>query len=97
MKAINLDQFKKVQKITLDGEEYEVKGVSARQFIGGFLDDETSTLSDREQFKRMIDALAEITTIPAEKLMGLDMQVLTAIMLIAQGIDPAKNTQETIN
>lgn len=97
MKAINLDQFKKVQKITLDGVEYEVKGVSARRFIGGFLDDETSTLSDREQFQRMIDALAEITTIPAEKLMGLDMQVLTAIMLIAQGIDPAKNTQKTIN
>lgn len=92
MTAVNLDQFKKVQKVTLDGKEYEVKGVSASQFIGGFLDEETGKLSDREQFEKMIEALGELTTIPVEVLKQQDFGVLTALMLIAQGIDP--QTQE---
>ncbi len=96
MKVINLDQFKRVQKVSIDGVEYEVTGITAEQFIGGFLDEATAGLSDREQFEKMIQALREITTVPEDKLRKMDIGVLTALMMVAQGVDPTAKPKDAV-
>lgn len=96
MKVINLDKFKTEQTVLLDGTEYTVRGITVEQWLDEVgEEDNEKELDTKEQFERYISQLAKLSTIPTEVLRVQQFPVLTALMQIAQGLDPeAKDESE---
>lgn len=95
MQIINLDKFKKVQAVELDGKQYEVQGIT----VDMYLNDPDFPLAGtggatKEATQATINVLHRLSGIPKETLVNQPFSVLTALMQIAQGIDPGEPEQE---
>jgi len=89
MKVVNLDKFKQENKVIIDGAEYIVKGMTVRQFLNNNINDKLNEAKDdAERVKAMVEVLRQISNIPEEKLLDLNFQALTALIYVAQGINP---------
>lgn len=87
MKVINLDRFRTTQTVSLEGIEYEVYGMTVRQFLenGG---EQHEFENAQDQFNFFIDKLEKSTNIPRDVLVDQEPGVLAALFKVCQGIDP---------
>lgn len=96
MEIINLDEFKTMKKVTIDGQMYEVYGISVGEFIDGKLQDNLAAKEGdiKAQVAIMVETLTTLTNIPVEVLKGLSFKALNALISIAQGGEPKKDDGE---
>lgn len=86
MEIINLDDFKTIQRVTLDGKEWEVYGITVGDYLDGNFNEklqEAKTISAK--IKILIERLTQITNIPASVLKRQNLKTLSALITIAQG------------
>ena len=97
MEIINLDAFKKIKRVVLDGQRYEVYGMTVGEFVDGKLEDKLAQAGQdmKKMATAMIDALTEMTNIPLETLKKQQLEVITALVQIAQGSDPTAKADDT--
>jgi hypothetical protein len=86
MKVINLDKFKRTQKVIINGQMYEVYGVTVDMFLNEASSVEAAT--PKENVETMVKLLGTITNIPMEVLKSLTFDVLNALIQVSQGVDP---------
>jgi hypothetical protein len=97
MKVINLNQFKRHQQVELDGKVYTVRGITVSEVI----DDEFGSKfaeaeTDKDRVKVMVEQMCKLSDIPYDLLMNQDMELLTALMEVAQGNDPTAEKEEFV-
>lgn len=96
MKVINLDKFRAITIVEIDGTRYKVKSVT----VGMFLNDDVfakltdGSISDqREGLRLLIKTVQGLSDIPEEVLMEQTFQCLMALVKIAQGVDPTEEPE----
>lgn len=89
MKVVNLDKFKRKQKVILEGNEYEIFGVKTKEF---FEEDFEAINNDKSDFKTQVrlfvDTIIKHSDIPEEILLEQELEVLMALIQVMQGQDP---------
>ena len=84
-KVINLDQFKTTQ-VVLDGETYEVRKPTIREFFGddfqGMEERQKAAESGKERLALMVNVLAKYTNIPEAVLYEQDVDTITVLALM---------------
>jgi len=93
MKVINLDKFKTETQVQLDGKTYTVKGMTVEQWLNDS-DGDGVEKTEREKFVETLDRIAGMSDIPVEVLKVQQFSVLTALMQVAQGLDPNAPKEE---
>ena len=90
MKVINLDKFKKVQQVQLDGANYEVYGLTVDDYLNkGVIDKIEKAKTPENKVGAMLEALQKFTNIPKATLVKQEFPVLKALIMVIQGIDPS--------
>ncbi len=94
-KLINLDKFKEIQKVMLDGNEYEVRGLNVGEFLdGNILEAVEKADGMKNQVKEMLIVLSKFTNIPGKILLKQQFSVLMALIQVMQGADPDETGDE---
>jgi hypothetical protein len=91
MKVINLDKFKAVQMVSLDGKEYEVKGLTVDQYLKGEIEKLEEATSEKEKLENILAVLTGLTNVPRSVLVKQPFPVLNALIQICQGNDPSED------
>jgi hypothetical protein len=95
MNVINLDKFRRVQKVTLGGKEYEVYGLSVDDYLNkGVIENIDKAKTDADRVTAMLEVLKQFTNIPPNILLKQEFPVWTALILVIQGIDPNEAEKE---
>jgi hypothetical protein len=95
MKLVNLDKFKTVVDVVINGTQYQVRGITVGQFINGDIANSfNEQLSDIDRINKMIELIAKSSNIPVEVLKELDLNIITKLIQIMQGID-IEDTDDT--
>lgn len=95
MKTVNLDKFKTQHKITLDGEQYVIRSLTLKEMVESDFQERMEQTEDAlEKFTIMVEHLSQISSIPEEVLMEQEIGVLSAMMQVAQGVDPNEAPEE---
>ncbi len=87
---LNLDKFCNKSEVSLKGKTYTIGHVSVGQMIEGVADKIDQEKDAKKKISMTVDLLADLSDIPREELIKQPVQVLTIILLIAQGTDPDK-------
>jgi len=91
MKVINLDKFKSIQKVQLNGKEYEVYGLTVDDYLNkGVIDKIDKAKASEKKVSAMLEALEKFTNIPKSVLVKQEFPVLSALIMVVQGIDPTE-------
>lgn len=94
MKIINLNKFRIKNKVQIEDGEYEVYGMSVGDFIETDpiqeIDDVTDT---KTKITKMVNLMCRYSNIPAAVLKKQPFAVLTAMILVIQGIDPTEQLE----
>lgn len=95
MKVINLDKFKTMQQVSLDGKVYNIQGRSVESYINGDLQARMEAAKDeKERIQIVIAEIVKMSDLPKEVLMKQPFQVLQAIIQVSQGVDVDADPEE---
>lgn len=96
MKVINLDRFKNSQTVEFDDAKYKINGVSVDMYLNDTTLTDMENCTDlNERIKLIIEVLGKLSDIPKEVLGRQGLPMLTALLQVAQGIDPTKEDGES--
>jgi len=91
-KVINLDKFKTSQIVVIGDTEYTIGAIPIDMFLNDSLVakvDNPQGIDIKTQIKNTMELIGRISNIPKKVLSGLQLPELTALLLIAQGVDPS--------
>lgn len=92
MEIINLNQFKISSTVLLGESEYTINGISVEQFLNDkdieALDHPERSVNPKEHIKTIIRVITKISNIPEEIIIKQNIDVLKAIIVVAQGKNP---------
>ncbi|MCP4158599.1 MAG: hypothetical protein GY760_00880 [Deltaproteobacteria bacterium] len=88
MSVINLDSFKNMKTVSLDGQEYKLTGINVSDFINGDFMEGLDKKSIPDQTKITLEFIKNHSNIPEEVLLKQPAEVYFAIIAIIQGNDP---------
>lgn len=92
MKIVNLDSFKAVSKVKLDDIEYEVYGLTVNDYLHKGYMEAIDNATDRiDQVKAILAVLRALTNIPEDVLLKQPFHILTALLMVIQGIEPTED------
>lgn len=97
MKVVNLDKFRNKSIVILDGEQYEVKGLTVNMYLNDsdFAEMNANPEDQKGQIERMLNILTKLSNVPREVLVEQDFAVLSALMLVAQGGNPEEKEESS--
>jgi len=88
MKVINLDRFKNVQKVEIEGIEYTVRGFTVDMFLNDPVLANLDSAEGKARIAIIVQLMEKLSDIPVEVLMEQSLDLLTALMSVIQGNDP---------
>lgn len=95
MKVVNLDKFKKKQKVILEDAEYNIYGMKVGEFVEEGMDESKyENMTIKEQVVFFIDSILKHSDIPKEVLLDQEIEVLSALMQVMQGVDPSEKDED---
>lgn len=86
MKLVNLDKFATKLKIQINGQEYEISGMTVEQVINQPDLDNFNT--EQERIENYAKYISNSSNIPYEEILKLEANQIGALMDLTRGVSP---------